>query len=296
MSDSTRATDSYAARFCAVLEHIDAHLDDELTNERLSRVARSSVFHFQRQFAALFTTSAHRYVQLLRLSRAAQTLAYRVETPIVDVALGAGYDSHEAFSRAFKRAVGQTPSEFRSTPDWSAAREAFAPIEHARRIQVTTRPIAIEVEIREFPETRVAILEHRGDPQKLDDTVRTFIAWRKQFHSPPSVSATFNVLYNDPGAVEPEAFRLDVCASSDHAIAPNPFGVRDGTIPKLRCAVFRHVGTEPSLFAAIGRIYAEWLPSSREEPGDFPLFLQRVRFYPDVAAHEAITDVFVPLR
>lgn len=294
--DTALDTEPYAARFCAVLAHIDEHIDEELTSERLSDVARSSRFHFQRQFTAIFSTSAHRFVQLTRLARAAQQLAFRAETPIVEIAIGARYDSHEAFSRAFKRTVGQTPSEFRAAPDWNASRRAFAPLTHARRIQVTARPSPIAVEIREFPETRIAVKEHRGDPRTLDDTVRTFITWRKQFHTPPSVSATFNVLYDDPDSVSPDDFRFDLCAASDHPVAPNPFGVREATIPKLRCAVLDHVGTEESLFDAVRRVYAEWLPASGEEPGEFPLFLQRVRFYPDVPLHEAVTRVFVPLR
>ena len=37
-------------------------------------------------------------------------------------------------------------------------------------------------------------------------------------------------------------------------------------------------------------------PASGEEPRDFPLYFQRVSFFPDVPEHEAITDVFLPLR
>jgi DNA gyrase inhibitor GyrI len=43
-------------------------------------------------------------------------------------------------------------------------------------------------------------------------------------------------------------------------------------------------------------LYATWLPASGEELRDFPLYLQRVRFFPDVPEHEAIVDVFLPLR
>ena len=36
-----------------------------------------------------------------------------------------------------------------------------------------------DVTIRDVPSTPVAIMEHRGDPTKLGDTIQRFIAWRK---------------------------------------------------------------------------------------------------------------------
>jgi AraC family transcriptional regulator len=142
---------------------------------------------------------------------------------------------------------------------------------------------AEDVSIRVFDETRVAVLEHRGDPARIGDSLRTFIAWRKQNRLPPAVSATFNILYDDPAETAPEDFRFDICAAIDRGVAENPFGVVEKTIPGGRCAVVRY-------------LYSTWLPASGEEPRDFPLFLQRVRFFPDVPEHEAVTDVFLPLQ
>jgi AraC family transcriptional regulator len=79
-------------------------------------------------------------------------------------------------------------------------------------------------------------------------------------------------------------------------VTPNAFGVVSKTIPGGRCAVLRHVGSDDNLAATVRYLYAEWLPQSGEEPRDFPLFLQRVRFFPDVPEHEAATDVFLPLK
>lgn len=43
-------------------------------------------------------------------------------------------------------------------------------------------------------------------------------------------------------------------------------------------------------------LYSEWLPQSGEEPRDFPLYFQRVEFFPDVPEYESVTDVFLPIR
>ena len=38
------------------------------------------------------------------------------------------------------------------------------------------------------------------------------------------------------------------------------------------------------------------LPASGEDARDFPLYCQRLTFYPDVAEHEAVAELFVPLK
>lgn len=153
-----------------------------------------------------------------------------------------------------------------------------------------------DVRIIDFEAVRVAVLRHEGDPETLGDSIRRFIAWRRQQGLHPGVSATFNILYDDPAGVPPEEYRLDICAATDADIEANESGVVAGLIPAGRCAVLRHRGPDETLRESIRYLYAEWLPDSGEELRDHPLFLQRVDFFPDVAEHEAVTDVFLPLK
>jgi AraC family transcriptional regulator len=148
----------------------------------------------------------------------------------------------------------------------------------------------------QFPATRVAALEHRGSPMRLGDSIRRFIEWRKAHKLPPKFSGTFNIIYNDPDEVPPEEFRFSLCAATDKPIEPNDTGVTALTIPSGRCAVLRHVGSDDQLGRSILHLYATWLPGSGEELRDFPLFMQRVTFFPDVPDSEAITDIYLPLR
>ncbi len=113
-----------------------------------------------------------------------------------------------------------------------------------------------EVRLLDFPETPVGILEHRGDPAGLGDTLRRFIAWRRAARLPPSASATFNILHDDPATTPPERFRLGLCAATPR-VPPDDAGVVAGVIPGGRCAALRHVGTEASLAAAITWLYRE---------------------------------------
>ena len=151
------------------------------------------------------------------------------------------------------------------------------------------------VRIEDTDDIRVAELVHRGDPALIGDSVRRFIEWRKQTGI-AKASAVFNILYDDPHTTPPEDFRLGICVATDRNVVPNDARILVRTIPGGRHAVLRHVGTEDSFGAALVYLYGTWLPQSGEEPRDSPLYCQRVRFFPDVPEHEAVTDIFLPLK
>ncbi|WP_230530655.1 AraC family transcriptional regulator [Microvirga roseola] len=286
----------YHARFRRVLDHIDENLSGDLSLDVLSSVAAFSRYHFHRQFSALLGISLHRYVQLARLRRASYKLAFRGEEPILQIVLDSGYEGPEAFSRAFKQRFGQTPSDFRDQPRWTSWHEAYQPFSQTRKVHMARTWSNEQVGVREVGDLRVAALEHRGDPSAIGDSVRRFIGWRKEAGLSPKHSATLNILYDDPDTTPAEDFRLVLCAETDRDVAPNGAGIIAKTIPGGRCAVLRHTGPESSLGEAIAYLYSVWLPESGEEARDFPLYCQRIEFFPDVPEHRAVTDIFLPLR
>jgi AraC family transcriptional regulator len=291
----TKATlDAYHARMQRVLDHIDRHLDEDLSLAALSAVAAFSMHHFHRQFSATFGVSAHRYVQLARLERASYRLAFRDDATVTKIALDAGYGAPDAFARAFRECVGQSPSSFRKCPDWEPWRAAFGPLTRARRGRMTRFSID-DVQVREFPATPVAVMTHRGDPARVYETVQRFIAWRRRAGLGPKVAATFTVFHCDPRSTPPEAFHLDLCAATDRPIAANDFGVEAGRLPGGRCAVLRIIGASENLEAPALFLYRDWLPASGEETRDFPLFCQRHGLSPEVPEHERVTDLFLPI-
>lgn len=302
MTDGTppKPTNPYHARVQRVLAYIEAHLGKDLSVDVLSGVAAFSKFHFHRQFTAVVGMSVAKYVQALRLRRAARKLAYRTEESILAIALDSGYDGPEAFARAFKKTFGQTPSDYRRQPSWESngenGPEALQSLGTIREQFMTQTTNSQDVTIITTEDTRVAVLTHRGDPRFMGDTLRRFIAWRKENGPHPSKSATFNIFHDDPEATDPAGFRMDICAAITSAVAPNDAGVVEALIPGGRCAVLRHVGTEDSFGAAARFLYGEWLPNSGEELRDFPLYCQRISFFPDVPEQDAMTDLFLPLR
>ena len=95
-----------------VMRYIREHINEPLNRESLAAVAGFSVPHFHRVFSAHVGESAASYVRRLRLERAGRKLRLGA-VDITEVALAAGYDTHAAFSKAFKQQFGLSPSQFR---------------------------------------------------------------------------------------------------------------------------------------------------------------------------------------
>lgn len=157
-----------------------------------------------------------------------------------------------------------------------------------------TAPVDEEVALVHFPGARVAVLEHRGDPRNISRSVQKFVVWRRRAGLVPPGSATFNVFVTAPD-VDPGNFHMDLCAGVEGDVATDDPDILMKSIPAGRCARLRHMGDECGLHAAIHRLVREWLPGSGEQPGRFPLFLQRLTFGPDVSPNQAVTDIYLPL-
>lgn len=284
-----RFSAAYARRLRCVCEHIERHLDEPLTLEALSRMAHSSPFHFHRQFTAWSGQPLYRYIQWLRLRRASWRLAFNPQDKVIDIALDAGFQNPESFTRAFKTAFGKSPRQFRQTPDW---------LDWHRRIpkQVFQEQHVMDVKIVDVPRIQVAMLTHRGHPDLVNTSAAKFIEWRRTTGlSPVAGSQTFGIAWHDPQSTPPAEFRFDICGSVSQAVPENAFGVVNSEIPAGRCAVVRHQGALDTLSDSVWFLFREWLPGSGETPRDFPVYFQYLNFVHEVAEHELLTDIYLPL-
>jgi AraC family transcriptional regulator len=154
----------------------------------------------------------------------------------------------------------------------------------------------MEIKITTFTETKVAALEHKGPLELVNDSVKTFIEWRKASGlSPLLTSKIFGIAYDNPDTTAPEAFRFDICGSVLANVPENPQGVINKTIPGGRCAVARHLGAHERLGETATYLYRQWLPDSGEQLRDFPLFFHYLNLKTDTPDHELITDIYLPL-
>ena len=287
---SKKNKQAYEQRINLICEYIYKNLDQNLSLDNLSKIASFSKYHFHRQFSEFTGISVYKYVQLLRFKRASYQLVYNKGYKLIDIAMDAGFENPESFSRAFKKTFGQTPSEFRKSPKWKPWHEKYYFTENkGNKI--------MQVKIIDFKETKIAALEHRGDSKLLNNTISKFIEWRKETKlSPVKTSLSYGLAYDDPTTVDPEKFRFDICGTVDNDIPENKQNVTNKVIPKGRCAVIRHTGSHDLLGSKARYLYREWLPESGEELRDYPLFFHYVNMFPEQPEHELLTDIYLPLK
>lgn len=99
-------------RLKRVLEYIEERLAEEITVSDLANVACLSPFHFARAFAATVGMPPHRYVSSRRLENAKKQIAAR-KASMSEIAFDCRFSSQSSFGRAFRRATGMTPAEYR---------------------------------------------------------------------------------------------------------------------------------------------------------------------------------------
>jgi AraC family transcriptional regulator len=104
--------DEHIERIKEVERYICDHMDEPLHREVLAEVAGFSVPHFHRIFTGCVGENAATYVRRERMIRAGRKLRMGA-VDIMEVALAAGYQTHAAFSKAFKQQFGISPREFR---------------------------------------------------------------------------------------------------------------------------------------------------------------------------------------
>lgn len=94
------------------INYIEEHLDSEIDLKKMAEIAMQSASNFQRVFSVICDVSVAEYIRRRRLTLAAFELQ-NTEIKIVDLALKYGYDSPEAFARAFRGMHSMSPSQAR---------------------------------------------------------------------------------------------------------------------------------------------------------------------------------------
>ena len=153
----------------------------------------------------------------------------------------------------------------------------------------------MDVEIVNFPETKVAVIEHHGLPELEHESIQKLVSWRIENKLPPSDHhRSYGIHYNDPNKVSPSDYRIDLCVSVVHDVAENSHNVVTKIIPANRCAKIRHFGSRKNVTTA-AILYEDWLPNSGEILAEFPVFFHYVNVGPQVQESEMITDVYLPI-
>jgi AraC family transcriptional regulator len=171
--------------FLHLLRDLRRSLDGDMTLTALARRAGKSRFHFHRHFLKTVGATPKALIADLRLEQAAANLVGSTD-PVIEIALAAGYASHEVFTRAFRRRFGCTPQRYRAdvfarTSPATRARhmalvKAIGPCIHLFQLPFRTRdrkptmPL-LSISRQERAEQPILLIRRRLSPGELQSVL-----------------------------------------------------------------------------------------------------------------------------
>lgn len=265
----------YESRMHRVLAYIDQHLDQPTSLNTLADVAHFSPFHFHRNFSAWMGETLGDYLRRRRVEVGAMRLAAQPRTRILNIALSVGFSSAEAFTRAFKRRFGCSPSSWREQQFSLRNANSNSGQVNSNRNQVLNAPFAeheisqnpnkeilMKVSLIERKSATIAYLRHLGP---YGDSIsrfwqETYVPWAVM-NKLGADHARYGIAHDDPSITAPEQCRYDACAevSPDFMATSGAFKT---TIPGGKYAVLRFKGTVEQVGESWTALLRNWLPSS----------------------------------
>jgi AraC family transcriptional regulator len=252
---------SYEDRILRAWRFLEENLDEDLPLDRLAEVAGFSPFHFHRIFRGMTGESPQSCVRRLRLERAGRALRDSARQ-VIEIALDAGFDSHEGFDRAFRRQFGASPREFRGGPG---------------------------VTVRHLPERSVVCMRHTGPYDQVGEAWQRLFAWAGPTGLITGFPELIGIVHDDPEATEPACLRYDA-ALVVHRPVEGAVTLAEGDY-----AVLEHRGPYATLGQSYALLCGDWLPQSGREAASQPsleFYLNNPQWTPP---DQLRTEIAVPL-
>ncbi|UAJ09686.1 AraC family transcriptional regulator [Polymorphobacter megasporae] len=257
----------------AVVDWIEAHLDEPLTLDAIADHSGRSPYHFSRLFTARMGRSVMTHVRGRRLIRAGQRLVNDPDARLIDLAFDCGFESQEAFTRAFRRVFGVAPGRFRQG-------FALTPIEGQYPMTMPdTHHVAAAVTL--LPDlVAIPAFVVAGPSSRFDASTKAAIPhlWSRLIGALPFAGqidswATFGVVSEADRSESSFDYMAGVEIVADAAV-PEGFAVMP--IPSATYAVFRIVlnggPVHPQVKAAMAAVWGELIPASGLTVADSPDF------------------------
>ncbi|WP_256700605.1 AraC family transcriptional regulator [Paenibacillus sp. P46E] len=273
------------------LDYMESKMTEPMRIEDVARVAHVSPFHFQRMFSMLTGVTMADYIRKRRLTLAAQELAIS-KIRVLDVALKYGYDSPEAFAKAFRKAHGLTPS---------AAREPGVQLKAFPRL-------SFHLSLKGDQEMEYKIVEKTAFTvigKSMEVTTRDGENFRRipEFWNECNADGTSDKLIQlgtDPNwlgicmSMDMEKELLSYWIAVEGTPEMNTGGYETAVVPAASWAVFTSTGPMPHAIQKVWqRIYQEWFPGTGYEHTGGPEF----ELYPpgDTCAEDYVCEVWIPV-
>ncbi|MDD5088311.1 MAG: AraC family transcriptional regulator [bacterium] len=257
----------YRARILRALVHIQNHLDDAVSLDELAGIACFSPFHFHRIFRGMVGESVMEHVRRLRLERASFELKHG-KAQVTHIAFNAGYDTLDAFSRAFKTAFGVAPTQYRRENRPSVAARSDALVHYDPYRDMTDfQPIQqgasdMDVDVRQIPKMKVAFARGTGSyAQGAEAAWQKLCSWAGPKGLLGPNTKYLGICHDDPEITPLDKVRYDAAIVLDREITPEgEIGIQE--IGGGLWAVTVLKGPYQQLSDLYARLCGQWVPQN----------------------------------
>jgi AraC family transcriptional regulator len=292
----------YFERVQKAVDFMESHLTEEFTLEEVAGQVYCSLFHFHRIFQEVVGDSMKEYIRIRRLSLAGKEIV-ETDVKVIDLALKYGYETPEAFTKAFKKLNGISPSACKKRKGSYVFREKASV--QIYKTQILKGGLTMNYKIVE-----------KDAFQVIGRDLRVCTENGQQYSAIPQLwkdcgeSGVFQTFESMPNSInQQQMVMLGICMECDGAsnftyvigvevanIDTIPDGMVAKMIPGQKYAVFTAKGKCPEAIQETWKnIYGKWFPASGHERADGPDF----EWYDqrsEVNDENCEVDIYIPIK
>ena len=271
------------------VEYLEDNITEKLDIEKVAKIALSSTFHFQRMYHMITGVTIAEYIRRRRLTLAAQDII--AGEKIINVAYKYGYETPEAFTKAFGKMHGISPS---------AAREPGANLKAYPKL-------SFHISIKGDKDMNYKIVDKESF-KVIGKQTRITMADGENFEQVPKFwydcmnDGSYELISSKAGKLgvlgickdfgkDEFNYMIGVEKSKDILLE----GYVSSTIPAATWAIFESVGALPEAIQDLTRrIFTEWLPSAGYQHDCAP----ELEVYPegDLYSNDYKCEIWIPIK
>lgn len=283
----------WLSRLTNSLDYIEENIEGKIDIDEVAKISYSSPFHFQRMFYMITDVTIAEYIRKRKLTLAAQELATS-RVKVIDVAFKYGYETPEAFTKAFKNLHGITPS---------AARRPGIKLKAYPRL-------SFQISIKGDENMDYRIID-KDSYKLIGKSIRVSTKDGENFRNIPKFWKEFDRkgLCNKLIELSDKKDMLGICMDYSKELEEMTYVIavektkdidigefEEFEVPASTWAVFQSIGSVPDAIQKVWkRIYSEWFPATGYEHSGGP----EIELYPDegvcLSADDYRCEVWVPI-
>lgn len=281
------------AQISKAIDFVEDNLREAITVADMADAASYSLYHFCRTFNGATHHTPYDYLMRRRLSESARDLL-QTDGKIIDIALNYRFNSHETFSRAFKRMFGLQPNRLRK--QGSIDKRRLMPRltrAHIRHISKGPylRPVLEKKEDLQVAGVMTLVKDDRTVISELWKVLSRELETKEPAVAPKSYYGITHYPqdWEERGLLYMAAYEIPEPDTVDTALVIK-------TVPALEYARFIHKGPRSEVPLTLDYVYHTWVPKS-DRNLSYRLVVEHYgQGFKDLDHEEAETEIYIPIE